>query len=172
MARSLAGKTFFTSYNNGVTTITSEEILRNREKVGQIREALQQQELRAGGLIPRDDLATAAQEGLRHIPKVPIFTFSDMERHSRSPWLSGNFHLENAVIAYIEEEGGKCKPVYSYVPFSNGTELGLHGPEAMCSELRYVTTETQFRDTFGIGPREVEEWHAKKQQGEGVPNRF
>ena len=171
MARSLEGRKFFYIQNNGVWAIVAEEILRNRGHIRLISTILED-ELRKGGRTVPDGSFRAIQEGLAHIPQTPIFTFALDGRAAGSPWLTGSRHLSEALEAYIHAEDGELQGNGGfYVPFSNGSELGAHGADAMRNELQYVTTEAQFRDTFGIGPREVERWYAEKRQNAGVPKR-
>jgi hypothetical protein len=71
-----------------------------------------------------------------------------MERFEKSPWITGDDKMLNALISHIRNNGGSVKSEGFYVPFSNGCELGIHGEKAMTSELLYVTTERQFVNNF------------------------
>ncbi len=161
MARSLEGKTFFVNYNNGVTSITPERVVRNQGLVATTHDRI------ASGMNQMDaevraQYMDALKDALAHIPTTPVFTFVDDERKSKSPWFTGTTHTENALVEWVKENGGHIEGNAGYVPFSNAAELGVHGPDAMRNELRYVTTEAQFEEIFGIGPRDVEVWHVHK----------
>jgi hypothetical protein len=169
MARSLEGRKFFHNHNNGVTSLLSEEVLRSMELrwevEGKVRKDLGLNlEIKAA-----QEFIDAMNRGLQHIPVTPVFTFVSVERKPNSPWATGTTLIEAAIIAWIWEEGGQVQSGYGYVPFSNGSESGHHGPNALGRELQYVTTEKQFVETFGIGPRELEIWYADKKQSEGLP---
>jgi hypothetical protein len=153
MAR-LEGRKFFECFKRGVMAIVTEETLRNRERSKSIRTTLEEIELGRGGLILPDPFSNAIQEGLRHT-YTPIFTFVyDLDR--ASPWFTGDYVLYDKIRHHLEIEGGNIQKSDFYVPFSDARELGVHGYEAMRSELEFVTTEAQFRDAFGISLREFE----------------
>ena len=145
MARSLEGKWFHICYNNGVYAVVSHEIYENIRRKRQILVRLEMER----DLIP-------------HIPETPIFTFAGKDRVAKSPWFTGNDGDSDdrkndwhRLMNYIHREGGHYIDATFYVPFSNGCETGLHGPATQCDELRYVTTDAQFKETFGISLAEL-----------------
>ena len=91
-----------------------------------------------------------------HIAQTPVFTFVTQERVGNSPWYTGTHDLHKALCRYIEREGGEVKELSSvWVPFSNGSERGLHGFDSQVDELRYVTSDRQFVDTFGVSAQQL-----------------
>ena len=134
-------------HNNGVTAVVSQEVFNDIKKLGKIRQLFSDRERDKS----YDDrfLAESADRGLRAIGK-PVFTFTRNERASESPWFTGDGELFKALTDYINENGDCIETGGFFVPFSNGCEIGIHGKDAMASEMAYVTTEQQFRDTFGI----------------------
>ena len=152
-ARSLEGKKFFTTQNNGVIALVSEDVYAGLAHRAEIQEAL---------MSRNDSRATLAMtEGLAHMG-TPTFTFARRERFVESPWFTGDCDWGNGLFetlcSYIQAEGGRVVKGGFYVPFSNGCETGLHGPTSMADELRHVTTEVQFRATFGLNTNELAEW--------------
>ncbi len=159
MARRLEGKKFFHRFHNGVDAIITEDVLRNCEKVSQTISAISEE-------IPRRTKESVSAEsiavGLSHIQQTPIFTFASISRAATQPWFTGNRDLFEALSEWIEAEGEDFQVTGFYVPFSNASELGDQGVIKMRNELKYVTTESQFHDTFGASQREVEEWYSQK----------
>lgn len=152
----LQGRTFFINNNNGVTAIVDQLVNANGEKRRALYRSLV--ESRVPGSPDREEGAEAFDIGLEHLWGTPVFTFADVERVARSPWFTGSSVLLDSVCRYIEKEDGLLIRGRSiFVPFSNGAETGLRGPRprAQAYELRYVTTEHQFLDTFGATIAEV-----------------
>ena len=164
MTRRLEGKKFFVKEKNGVTSIATEEVVRGWERKETIMCAFRTHVLRQFQQPKSGLLAAAYEKGVSHIPITPIFTFASWERMATQPWFTGNSVLYAVLLEYIRYEGGVIEGNAGYVPFSNGRELGHDGPDLMEYELGFITTDTQFRDTFGIGPREVEKWYAEHLQ--------
>lgn len=154
MARSLEGKWFHNCYNNGVEAVVSHEIWENIEKRYAIVRALGLLEDVREKIVWKEDI-------LPHLPEMPIFTFASTDRVTKSPWLTGTRSSEDRendlhrLLNYITKNGGWFSNIPFYVPFSNGAEMGLHGPKAQLSELRYVTTNSQFEETFGVSLDEL-----------------
>ncbi len=147
-ARSLEGKKFFTNYNNGVYALISEDTLMDVNRYYLISTALHR-------TMGDDSRAGKALDGVTHL-HGPIFTFAQLEeRAERDPWFTGSYEDYRYVVSHIERDGGQVKEGSHYVPFSNGYERGLRGPETQIDELRQVTTFGQFRATFGISLDEV-----------------
>ena len=145
-------KKFFANYNNGVTAIVSEEVYNDIHRQRMIR---QQFVAREESVEYKDrwraDLASKATEHLT----VPIFTFASDDRFEESPWFTGNRQVYKTLVEYIRKNGGVVEEGGFFVPFSNGCEIGMHSKDAMKSELAYVTTSQQFRETFGISQAEL-----------------
>ena len=162
MTRSLVGKKFYTSFNNGVEAIVAEDVFLGMVQVEAITAILEKNECDRGGLICPYPVTEAIEKGLKHFAQTPIFTFADADRVASSPWITGNRRLLRVLLEYIQEEGGAYREGMVYVPFSNAAEIGAHGVAAQAKELAYTTTDQQFRDTFGIGPRELDVWYAER----------
>jgi len=94
-------------------------------------------------------LVVAADDATHHL-NTPTFTFVRSERFNSSPWFTATDDVLDLLIEHIKKNGGRIEEAAFYVPFSNGCELGIHGKDAMKSDLAYVTTSRQFRETFGI----------------------
>ncbi|MFA6270038.1 MAG: hypothetical protein WC657_02400 [Candidatus Paceibacterota bacterium] len=139
-------------HNNGVTAVVSQEVFSDIRKLGEIRQLFSDRERDKS----YDDrfLAESADRGLSAIGK-PVFTFTRNERAAESPWFTGDGELFKALAAHINENGDCIETGGFFVPFSNGCEIGIHGKESMASELAFVTTEQQFRETFGISRMEL-----------------
>jgi hypothetical protein len=152
MTRSLEGKVFFASTNNGVTALASERVVNEKLQRTQIRDALIKPHVgKASGL----DVGKAIDEGLR-LATGPIFTFVNDERYAKSPWFSGRMWMFEKLLVYIEAEGGVIMGNgYVYVPFSNGIEIRYPEPERMRTELEYVTTTQDFINEFGLTRGEI-----------------
>lgn len=146
MARSLEGKWFHTCYNNGVEAVVSHEVFEN----------IRRKRLILTKLKVKNDL-------LPHISEVPIFTFVNIGRLEESPWFTGtcstrddpNVSDVRLLLNYITRNGGHFGGAMFYVPFSNGAEMGLHGSQSQRDELRYVTTDAQFMEAFGVSLNEL-----------------
>ncbi len=141
-------KTFYYDYNNGVTAVVSEDVLGDIKKLVEIRRHFAEREREK----PFGDdcfLSNSADQGIAALGK-PVFTFTRQERFRESPWFTGDTELMNALAEHLKERGDVFQRGSFYVPFSNGCECGLHGPDSMKHELAYVTTEKQFEDTFGV----------------------
>lgn len=146
MARSLEGKWFHNYYNNGVEAVVSGGIYQNMRKKRAITLALENM---GKGNGDQGDM-------LPHIPETPVFTFASKDRVDKSPWFTGTTSSDSCrLLNYITRNGGWFSNASFYVPFSNGAEIGFHGPEAQREELRYVTTDVQFEETFGISLQEL-----------------
>lgn len=152
-------KKFFHCHNNGVTAIVSEEVKNDYVKDREINSVLND----ATHQVRGRDYSKPLNEGLRHMGK-PVFTFTHNERSQKSPWFTGDGELMEMLWEYTITNGGQFEEGGFYVPFSNGCEIGLHGDQAMASELTYVTTDTQFRETFDISRSEVAKWYEKREK--------
>ena len=141
MARSLEGKSFFRNYNNGVYSLASEEVFRGREKAERILNHL--------------CLAEEVEVLELPLPASPIFTFAHYDRVLESPWFTGHAECLRKLIEHICEAGGSVLDSGLHVPFSNGVEKGRFDRAAQLAELRYVTSERQFAETFGITINEI-----------------
>ena len=98
--------------------------------------------------------ASVADKATNHLC-LPTFTFVRDDRFIESPWFTGNDNVLELLMKHIKETGGRIESSGFYVPFSNGCEVGMHGKDAMKADLAYVTTQQQFRDTFGISMAEL-----------------
>ena len=153
MARSLEGRWFHLCYNSGVHALVSNEVYENQMRRNAIILAPMMDRLREQ--IDKRDI-------LPHIPDRPIFTFARQERVQKSPWFTGmdtdtpGYPSDlKRLLNYITRNGGQFANAGFYVPFSNGTEMGRHGTDSQFNELRYVTTNSQFEETFGISLNEL-----------------
>ncbi len=138
-----------------MVAIVSEEVYNDLRKAHQIWEHFKERDDERN--IPYNDQwkALTASQAVGHLT-VPIFTFTHDERWKTQPWFTGGEKLWSMLNDYFEQSDNYIERDRSFfVPFSNGAELGMHGKDAMVGEFRYVTTETQFRDTFGISPTEL-----------------
>jgi hypothetical protein len=140
---------YFYCQNNGVVAVASEETLNDIRKKNAIRYVLTD----AIHQVQGRDYSKPLTEGLKHFGTPVIFTFTrNHERFEGSPWFTGDIdlftNLRKCADHTFEEAG-------FYVPFSNGCEIGIHGDEAMASELEYVTTDKQFYDAFGVTRTEL-----------------
>ena len=142
-------KRYYSCYNNGVNAIVSEEVLRDLEKRQEIYKVFQGHSAH----FQTQEYEVAKAEGLRGLG-LPIFTFVNPERFKTAPWCTGDTDLLTALQKQIQKDGGVLYITGFYVPFSNGAECGLSGPESVAAELAYVTTERQFRETFGVSIEE------------------
>ena len=154
MTRSLEGKWFHNFYNNGVEAIVTHEVWENMRKKRAVMLMLENMSKRNGD---QEDM-------LPHIPDTPVFTFASKERVDKSPWFTGTMSNTSSfpenrdltrLLNYITRNGGQFGSGSFHVPFSNGAEIGFHGPDAQVDELRYVTTSQQFEETFGISMNEL-----------------
>lgn len=142
-------KRYYSCYNNGVNAIVSEEVLRDLEKRQEIYKVFWSH----SAYFQSAEFNSARRDGLRGLG-VPIFTFVSPERFKTAPWCTGDNDLRDAVLKQIQKNGGDVYIKSFHVPFSNGIECGLSGPESMVAELAHVTTEQQFRETFGVSIEE------------------
>ena len=147
-------KKYYSCYNNGVTAIISEEVLLNLEKFQYIQCYFIDEE--KNRLYSERNLTSVATEGLQHLIR-PVFTFARTERVKNSPWFTGENEILYTLVSHIRKNGDDIKNAGFHVPFSNGMELGVHGAEVMKGELSFVTTEQQFRETFGISLAELKQ---------------
>jgi hypothetical protein len=155
MARSLEGKKFFKWLNNGVCALVRSDVYAQWHRVNNIKLKL----LYGGEHHGRtnDEVIEAVNRGLAHIPVTPYFTFVPERRLEDSPWHTGDKQLLGFLLTYIHKEGGYFEEGRNvYVPFSNGAELGLSGLAGQEDQLKYVTTDQQFADTFGISAEEIQ----------------
>ena len=143
-------KKYFSCYNNGVTAIVSEEAYNDFGKLARIYHYFCSQDT-----DPKCELRKTAYEAVMHLANHPTFTFARSERVSESPWFTGDNELAGALMIHIRTSGGSVDQRGFQVPFSNAVELGIHGQDSMKKELAYVTTEEQFRETFGITRAEL-----------------
>ncbi len=154
MARRLEGQVFYTGYNNGVQALAHESVVRNMELVNKIASWHDNPKNGFQDYDRRRVHVKAALEALGHIPTKPIFTFAGKERAEAQPWFTGDTYDLDLLLKYLQSEGARIGTGL-YVPFSNGAEMGIHGIEAMQSELGYVTTRSQFKEVFGISMDEL-----------------
>lgn len=150
MTRSLEGKVFYENRNNGVFAIVSQEVQLDRARFDSIRTRLTRNGVADG---PKFDAALIEAVPLQ---RMPIFTFAGgVARYEVSPWFTGNEPIFWALREHILGAGGQLYEHSIFVPFSNGTEMGHAGLEAQCRELKYVTTDEQFIQTFGIALKDL-----------------
>jgi len=138
--RRLEGQVFHVSYNNGVDALVSDAVLADLIRWGEISSAS----------ALADSERSVVEEGLAHLLAGPVFTFTSRERFMRNPWFTGDDAFRDVLIRHIRDLGGHVQERSFNVPFSNGSEVGLHGPDGQSAELRYATTEREFHDTFGV----------------------
>ncbi len=120
---------FFTSTNNGVTAVMTEEAHRKLEE----RHALII-EAKGKGL------------GIPQLPLVlPIFTFSKPE-HRSFKYMTGTLVLMNRLL----DEHEVLLNGNIWVPFSNGIELGSHGVEQQLFEQQFMTSLDEAFEAFGL----------------------
>ncbi|MFA6177502.1 MAG: hypothetical protein WC694_01245 [Candidatus Paceibacterota bacterium] len=146
-------KKFYVCSNNGVTAVVTEQTHKDLQKycaIGSWFDETDAEKLYEERRLRR----TAISSALGHLC-TPTFTFTRPERASVSPWFTGDSELFWALTKHVENNGGVLLDGSCYVPFSNGSEVGLHGHEALKDELSYVTTEQQFQETFGISISEL-----------------
>lgn len=151
-----------TDFNNGVQAICTEETnaaWNQRRRILEVVEARYETTVDHNNsveLISRKKVAIAAAE--RSLPPSgPIFTFAIPERVACSPWFTGAHDDCRRLILHLEHTTELRVHQGLFVPFSNGCELGYHGPEALESELKFVTSPQQFRETWGISIQELRE---------------
>ncbi len=143
MERRFEGRVFYKCSNNGVTALAEKSVIKVAEKRLEIMNAL------GDRLLSVDNLPQWFRPG-------PIFTFASTERVKNSPWLTGSSDLLECLLEEIRFEDGEIiEGISFFVPFSNGSEIGLHGAEAQKEALSYVTTEEEFESTFGISKDEL-----------------
>ncbi len=128
---SLAGRKFLRCQNNGVVAVASEETVKNIRRRNEILSRINQR------------FYGVATKALEHLTG-PVFTFCDKDRLEKSPWFTGDFALGETLLDWISNNGGSVEKGSFYVPFSNACETGVHGENALASELSYVTTEEEF----------------------------
>lgn len=135
---SLAGRKFLLCQNNGVVAVASEETVKNIQRKNQITQRINQ---RYHGV---------ATKALEHLDGS-IFTFcwnaDDLEKR---PWFTSESQMLGVLMDYIKQQGGRVDDGSFHVPFSNAMETGVHGENALASELSHVTTEEDFFEEFGI----------------------
>lgn len=146
MGIKLQGRTFFTNIHNSVSVIVDELTYNDGLKRSAIYRCL------VGGhpnvSYARNQGTIAFNKGLNHLSGVPVFTFTDTRSELTGPWVTGSSALLESLWRYIEDEGGQIGMRPMFVPFSNGAQ-----PDA--DALRFVTTERQFLETFGITTEQV-----------------
>ncbi len=150
MTRRLEGRAFHIYRNNGVIALTPQDYT---EETSQLVDRL-------CGYYERGHLSSVEQADLvgavlNTVLKKPVFTFVRTERAQQSPWFTGDVELLEALKDHIREQGGNIQGVSFYVPFSNGNELGIHGIKMLQDEIRWVTTDSQFLEEFGISRKEL-----------------
>ena len=148
-------KRFFLAYNNGVAALAPEHVILDAQKAWDVRRAIEGMGSR-GDSADRLAKVDAARLGVAHVPNVPIFTFVDNERFKGQPWFTGTTEELAVLRTHILSTGAEIiSEGRGYVPFSNGMEMGYHGVREMEDELRFVTTELQFVEEFGVTMREL-----------------
>ena len=141
---------FYTCHNSGVTALVSDEILHNMICIEHtIQELVGKRCVYQNLKLDPEAIVSSIKKGLHHLPTTPIFTFVKVERWRNSTLFTGNEFLLKTLIDHLKHDGHTVNPAEFYVPFSNGKELGMHGVEAMTNELSYITSDRQFRETFG-----------------------
>lgn len=141
MTRSLKGKKFFFCSNNGVTAVVEESILRNIERRQNIERTL----------------GESVGNALDHLQQTPIFTFADSSSENIGYFVTSHMSwVANALKRYIVAMDGTYEGGSFYVPFSNQYERRRVDRKTQAAELRYVTSEQQFEETFGASVREIE----------------
>lgn len=141
MARSLKGQRFFFCTNNGVTGVLDEKILRNIERRANIERTL----------------GEAVGSALDHLPQTPVFTFADSSGENLGYFVTSHMRwVATALKRYIVAMGGTYEGGSFYVPFSNQWERRRVDRKTQALELRYVTSEQQFEETFGVSLNEIE----------------
>jgi len=145
---------FYTCQNNGVVAIVNEEVYNDLKKANEIWMHFDERD--RNGDLPDEERwrGEVAIRATAHLA-VPIFTFVHGNRHKTSPWFTGGEELWSALYNYLENSGATVRGSSFFVPFSNGAELGIHGKDAMMSELKHVTTSTHFLEVFGISQTEL-----------------
>jgi hypothetical protein len=139
---------FFYCQDNGVVALTSVDTLNDMAKYIAIIENIKDVQLKNDSKALYDSLA--------HLNQGVIFTFSrDRERFKKSPWFTGDIDLFASIRRHFRNSEHTFEERSFFVPFSNGCELGFHGESAMATEFRFVTTEQQFREAFGISRSEL-----------------
>ena len=152
---SLAGKIFFTCQNNGIVALASETTVKNLTRRNDIVRRINQR------------FSSAAERALRRL-NGRIFTFcynADGEQLNKMPWFTADVLTLTNLRAYIERQGGKVEGGFFHVPFSTACETGLHGEEALFTELSFVTTDEDFVAEFGISIADL--WAQRNACGEG-----
>ena len=139
---------YYLCNNNGVTAIVVEETYKDIMKNEMISSWFEERSTKKSH-EERNLHAIVVCLATQYL-SIPTFTFTHCNRASVSPWFTGDTKILIALIKHIKEMRGVLLDGSFYVPFSNGSEIGLHGVDSMRSELNYVTTQKQFRDTFGI----------------------
>lgn len=113
--------------NNSVTAVVTEEVYQENQR----RQKLAEEAVAEGCLRPI------------LLPVRPVFTFSDAS--SLQCWVTGTMaDLEVLLKGHLS----KTRPFY--VPFSNGYETGIHGPELQRQEWSFHTTLGEAMETFGL----------------------
>lgn len=144
---------FYTHKHNGVIAVISEEVLEGVKERSILYEQLLKQCIQHGATEKKASFGI--NKGLLHMD-IPTFTFVEQERFDRYPALfTGSYREFDILYKRLMERGDKIKPEGFYVPFSNGLELGMRGAANLANELRFKTTRTQFRQTFGFSLGEL-----------------
>lgn len=120
---------FYKRTNNGVVGLCTEYIYRKIEERRELRAECKQHGL------PQPELP----------PVTPIFTFGDVNHRSFRPFLTGSTLDMHELLEGHEVEDG-----WFWVPFSNGYETGIHGPELQRHEWQFRTTLREAMDAFGL----------------------
>lgn len=146
----LEGRVFLICQSNGVMAITPLDY--SRETAELVKRLCNYYSSQKWTSAEAEKTESAA---LETVLCKPVFTFARTERVKDSPWFTGDFPLLQVVMDYIRERGGEIRETEFYVPFSKGNELGIHGIKALQDELRWITTDTQFEEEFGITRTEL-----------------
>lgn len=146
----LQGKMFFLNSNTGVTAITP------RDDSGEIAELTQRLCDYYGTLgLTEEEYVNAVGSVLMTVFCKPVFAFARKDRVESSPWFTGDEVFLEKLCEYIREEGGIIQDIEFYVPFAKGYELGIHGIKALQDEIRWITTDAEFEEEFGISRQEI-----------------
>lgn len=150
MTQKMEGRVFLICHRGGVTAITpldySEE---TAELVERLCDYYDSQEFTVM------ERASANSAVLQVVFRKPIFTFARSGRAKESPWFTGDHDLLGILHNYILEQGGEVRDGDFYVPFCNEHELRIYDTKALQDELRWITTNAQFLEEFGISREEL-----------------
>jgi len=146
-------KKYYLCSNNGVRALVSEEVYLDIEKYNNIWRYFSEADKEFTDYENRWR-AELSGRAVYHL-MGPIFTFVHEDRFGKYPWFTGIVEDYALIAQKLESRGDIIEEGGFYVPFSNAAEIGLHGKDAMKSELSHTTTRAQFRETFGFSLEEL-----------------